>query len=155
MRLIANLRGDDILIRTMHPPRLIGPPSHELMRRFGEIAREAVRDEAPQGVTGNLKGSIDFQADGGAISEWVRVGSNLDVAEWVHEGTKPHMPPVAAITPWALSKGIPPWALAIRIKRMGTLPNPFLRRGFARAETQIGHLMTVMARSVERRFGAG
>lgn len=155
MRLTATLHGEDELIQKLHPPRLLGQPSRTLMTRFGELARDDVRAEAPEGVTGDLKGSIDFQIDAGPIAEWVRVGSPLDYAEYVHEGTRPHFPPIAAITPWALAHGIPPFVLARRIALIGTMPNPFLRRGFARSGKKLDHLMNLMARDVERSFGRG
>lgn len=148
------LKGDDILIRKLHPPRLIGLPSRDLMRSFGEIARDEAREEAPVD-TGDLRDSIDFSTDGGAISEWVRIGTNLDYAPYVHEGTRPHFPPIAAITAAANRRGIPPFLFARAIAQRGTAPNPFLRRGMARAEKRIGHLLTIAARSIERRFGAG
>lgn len=155
MRLIGELHGADDLVRKLHPPRLIGPPSRALMTRFGEIARDEARTEAPEGISGDLKGSIDFRIDGGAVSEWARIGSNLDYATYVHEGTRPHWPPIDAIAPWALSKGIPPFLVARQISRVGTMPNPFLRRGFERAGKRIDHLMTIMARQIERNFGGG
>ena len=36
------------------------------------------------------------------------------------------LPPINAITPWAKSKGINPWAVAMSIKRFGTKPHPFV-----------------------------
>lgn len=155
MRLILTLEGDQALSRKIQPSRLLGSPSHTLMANIGAAARDDIRDETPVGVTGDLKASIDFQIDSASVSEWVRVGSNLDYATYVHEGTRPHWPPIAAITPWALMKGIPPGALAASIARKGTRANPFVKRGFAQTESRMGYLLNRMARDIETRFGRG
>jgi hypothetical protein len=52
--------------------------------------------------------------------------SKQDYAVFVHEGTRPHMPPMGAITPWANRHGIPPFLVARSIARHGTKANPFL-----------------------------
>ena len=46
--------------------------------------------------------------------------------KFVDEGTRTHMPPVNSIAPWAKSKGLNPWAVAINIKKNGTKSHPFI-----------------------------
>jgi HK97 gp10 family phage protein len=60
---------------------------------------------------GTLKGSLE---------------SGQDYALYVHDGTRPHMPPISAVTPWANRHGIPPFLVARSIARHGTKANPFL-----------------------------
>ncbi len=50
----------------------------------------------------------------------------LKRALYLDEGTKPHMPPVSAIKPWANSKGLNEWTVAYSIKKKGTKAYPFL-----------------------------
>lgn len=93
--------------------------SRSLVRILGE---EKV--QAPFGVSGLLR-------DNWAVSTGRFQGilkSLSPYALFVHEGTPPHMPPIAAITPWANKKGINPWAVAMSIKKKGTKANPFLKR---------------------------
>jgi hypothetical protein len=45
---------------------------------------------------------------------------------YLDEGTKPHMPRVDSIRPWAEARGLNAWAVAINIKKYGTRPQPFL-----------------------------
>lgn len=44
---------------------------------------------------------------------------------FVAKGTKPHWPPIKAITKWANRKGIAPFLVARAIARRGTKANPF------------------------------
>lgn len=49
-------------------------------------------------------------------------------AWWVHDGTRPHFPPISSIEWWARRKGISPWAVARSISKRGTKANPFMDR---------------------------
>ncbi len=51
--------------------------------------------------------------------------NTTDYAIFVAKGTKPHWPPIKAITKWANRKGIPPFLVARSIARKGTKANPF------------------------------
>lgn len=68
---------------------------------------------------GHLKGSIH--------AEGTEAVAGADYAAAVEYGAAPHMPPVSAITPWALAHGIAPWALALAIRRRGTPAQPYMR----------------------------
>lgn len=46
-------------------------------------------------------------------------------AIYVHEGTKPHFPPLEAIAPWAERHNIPPFLVARAIAQKGTKAQPF------------------------------
>ncbi|MEI7890919.1 MAG: HK97 gp10 family phage protein [bacterium] len=51
--------------------------------------------------------------------------NTTEYAIFVAKGTKPHWPPIKAITKWANRKGIPPFLVARSIARKGTKANPF------------------------------
>ena len=51
--------------------------------------------------------------------------ADTDYAVFVHEGSKPHWPPIDAIEPWANRHGIPPFMAARSIATKGTKANPF------------------------------
>lgn len=48
-------------------------------------------------------------------------------ALYVHEGTRPHWVPLAAIKGWADRHGIPPFLVQRAIARKGTKPKPFFK----------------------------
>ena len=87
-----------------------------------DIQREEVK-QAPHD-TGNLQRSIQFRYQ--PIQAIIEPVANY--ATYVHEGTKPHHPPVRAIQGWALKRGINPFALAKSMARKGTPPNKFVER---------------------------
>ena len=58
---------------------------------------------------------------------WIlRIYSTKEYAQWVNDGTKPHMPPISAIEGWCKRKGLEPWAVAMNIKKYGTKPHQFI-----------------------------
>lgn len=82
--------------------------------------------EAPRGVTQQL-------AKGIKVLITVTIATIRPTAPhsiYIEKGTAPHMPPIDAITPWAESKGLNPWAVALSIKKKGTVANPFVDRTF-------------------------
>lgn len=74
--------------------------------------------------TGNLKNnwSTKFGRFEGSLF------SNAPYGMAVNNGSRPHMPPMNAITTWALKRGLNPWAVAKSIAKNGTRPNPFWDR---------------------------
>lgn len=93
--------------------------NRSLLRIWG-----AEKLEAPFGVSGVLRDN--WQVKVGRFEGALVAGAPYAV--FVEEGTKPHMPPIEAIEPWAKKKGISPWAVAISISKKGTKANPFLQR---------------------------
>ena len=73
----------------------------------------------------------------GSMRIEVRNDSTAPKWDWLEEGTRPHMPPVAAITPWAKDHDIDPWALAMIIKKEGTKAQPFIDRAMRDTEPLI------------------
>lgn len=80
-------------------------------------------------VTGRLSGSITTvraERDGVPV---VLVGTNVEYARFVHNGTLPHWPPRSAMAAWLAAKGGDPrnaFLVARAISRRGTPPKPFL-----------------------------
>lgn len=58
-------------------------------------------------------------------------------AIFVHEGTRPHFPPLAAIEGWADRHGIPPYLVARSIASKGTKRHPFFDDAAKEGEGQI------------------
>jgi hypothetical protein len=105
----------------------------EMLLRYDERARlrvDSAQRETAQKVAararalapvfdGHLKASI--RAYG------TEAVAGADYAAAVEYGAAPHMPPVSAVTAWALAHGMRPWALALAIKRRGTPAQPYMR----------------------------
>lgn len=54
------------------------------------------------------------------------LNANTQYALYVHEGTRPHYPPLIALEPWARRHGIPAILVQRAIGRNGTKPRPFM-----------------------------
>ncbi len=106
------------------------------VRNFNEAIRRSLisiqRDAmklAPRD-TGKLKSSWDLQV--GFLRGTLEPTANYAV--FVHEGTRPHFPPISAIAPWAQRHGIPPFLVARSIARRGTQGIPFLQASASQNE---------------------
>lgn len=88
--------------------------------------------------TGRLQNSI--AKDFNRFNLEMRVGTNVKYAIFVHEGTKPHWPPIDALRPWARSHGISPFVVARAIARKGTKAQPFIKRAVDESENKINRI---------------
>lgn len=95
-----------------------------LVRVLGEEKKTA-----PFGVSGGLRDrwSIKLGRFTGSLVSGVKYGMGVE------KGTKPHAVPVSAIAPWAIKKGLNPWAVVNSIKKKGTKANPFFERAVGQA----------------------
>lgn len=110
------------------------------VRVFDAVIRKAIyelqseaRKEAPVDM-GFLRGT-------GMQTSFTPLVGKLENASpyafYVHEGTKPHWPPMAAIKPWADRHGIPAFVVARSIAKKGTKANPFFDRAIEKAQPKI------------------
>jgi hypothetical protein len=97
----------------------LGPAINDLMDLLGGMVEHDAKAFAPK-KTGRLAQSIHHEVNDGVF----RVGSNLDVALWMEEGTRPHVirPRNAKALMWPGADH--PYAL---VNHPGTRPSPFLR----------------------------
>lgn len=113
----------------------------EVERELGVIGEEIVQaasdylDEHRINVDGDIKKSLYQEVERVKDALKLTVGAGVAHAVYVHEGTKPHWPPVAPIREWVRKKlGIADRAqirrvaflVARKIARSGTRPKPFL-----------------------------
>lgn len=105
----------DQMKRTMYvATSKIKTTARELVPVDRGILRRSIRDEVRYGIRG-LKGIIE---------------AGEQYASSVEYGTKPHFPPVSALSSWARKRGINPYALAVAISKRGTKPHPFMKPAF-------------------------
>jgi len=92
------------------------------------LVKNVVASKAPRGVSGDLRNQWKIEMSrfsGSLVSTAQSDGYNYGLA--VEKGTAPHFPPVSKIAPWAVKRGLNPWAVAKSIAKKGTKANPFLK----------------------------
>lgn len=120
------------LRRLLNSPQ--GPLVQEMLRAGNRVRNEALPlipvDE------GRLRADlhVEIQTDErGNTSVWV--GSRLTYAAAVHNGSRPHFPPVAPLLGWVRRHGMPPgaaYAIQQKIGAVGTKAHPFLATAIRR-----------------------
>jgi hypothetical protein len=126
------------LKRNLSATYLVGVPLRDYLQEATETVRDIAKEEAPEDL-GELRKSHVALVDNAALPAWGRMevrAVSKDGAPYpifVHEGTKPHFPPVSAIAPWAQRHNINPFVLARSIAQKGTKPNPWLERAVDKA----------------------
>ncbi len=146
------LRGLEELRKKLNPNVLLGKPLREAMLKSVLFLEAEVKSRTPVD-TGRLRGSITHSIAPDPIPLWAKVGTNVEYAPFVEEGTRPHWPPIEAIKPWARRHRLSPWAVAVAIARRGTKGAHMFRRAFEAAEGQIRRFLDGVARDIETRFG--
>jgi hypothetical protein len=148
MVITYHVEGLPELLNKLQTRRLIAAPVSRFFRSAGFRIQGRAMQKAPVD-TGFLKNSIQPEFDSGSPMRYVRVGTNAQQAAPMEFGTRPHFPPVRAITPWAQRHGIDPFALALSIARKGTKPHPFLKPALDESVPDIRALLSVMGREIE------
>jgi len=116
-------------------PQISAREFHKAIKRMGDdVEREAkdrnVTNRTPVD-TNILRNSILNRTIG--LTATIR--PHVSYADAVHEGTKPHWPPIKAIEPWARRHKISPFAVARAISKKGTKARPFMQWALDRAES--------------------
>lgn len=107
-------------------PDVVAKESRDAIMRSLILLQAAAKERTPRdrgGLWNSIKPKMISSLEGQLVIE----GTGEEYAIFVHEGTRPHFPPLAAIAPWAESHGIPAFALALSIARKGTKPYPFFK----------------------------
>ena len=112
-----------------------------------------MKDEAPTGVSSDLKRDITSEKMGSSWDAAWRVYSPQNYALAVEEGSRPHAAPFEAIRHWAEHKGLDPGAVWWHIYHYGTKANPFARRAMDKLTSEgIGNVLSAyMGQSVAMR----
>jgi hypothetical protein len=84
-----------------------------------------------------LQGSISSRITGGGASLVGEIGPSVRYGLFVERGTRPHWPPVAAVSGWARRHGISPFLVARSIARKGTRAQPFMGPALERNRDRI------------------
>jgi HK97 gp10 family phage protein len=128
----VKITGLDELIRGLAagqkatPAEMRGAMELSLITVESDMRRLVPRD------TGQLGNSITHGISGSNTDMVGVVGPTARYGAFVEFGTRPHWPPIAAISPWAYRHGIPPFIVARAIARHGTKPRPFVQPAWDR-----------------------
>ena len=135
---------------------LLSGPMRKGMERIGQAGELIAKREVPVD-TGTLRRGQTHQVDKKDPPEFVRIGSDLNYARFVHgdfneskSRTRPHFPPAAALEGWARRHGIPVFALQRAIGRRGTPFNPYLTRTMDKLKGIVRSTMSKVATDVEK-----
>lgn len=128
------------LRRLLNSPH--GPMAGELLRAGNRVRNEALPLVPVDENRLRADVHVELTEDtAGNLSAWV--GSRLRYAAAVHNGSRPHFPPVAPLLKWVRRHGMPPgaaYAIQQKIGAEGTTGVPFLtlalRRVFPNATTR-------------------
>jgi hypothetical protein len=129
-------------------PSLVSGPMHRFFNRSVLTVKGRAQDNVPR-FDGHLANSIEAEVDTARLPQWGRVGSNAEHALPVEMGSRPHFPPVSAITPWAEAHGIAPFAVAVGISRHGTKAQPFMVPALENSRSEIAGYLHRAASEIE------
>ena len=114
-------------------PAEINVIENRLLERFGNSFQYNItRKEAPRGVTGKLRGSINYDIRNISNTKHLNVFSHSPYAFAVHQGRDAYTPrKTRDLERWALSRGFDSVEDLINvISKRGTRANPFFDRTF-------------------------
>lgn len=138
-------------------PKLVGEPMKKFLTASALKVEQHAKDEFRGWGrdTGLLFASLQTKVDSATFPRWATVGTTNPYAIYVHgeppnppERSRPHWPPIDAITPWAKRHGIPPFLVARAIARRGTKLVPFLSRGLTKAQSFIDDQLAKMGAAI-------
>jgi len=73
---------------------------------------------------GKLRSSVNYKLKQKNANFIITI-KYLKYGDYIETGTKPHFPPIKAITKWAERKGLNPFAVQQSIGKKGTKPQPW------------------------------
>ena len=138
------------LLHKLDDPHLVGDP----LREFFEKASIHVEDEAKRRSevdTGRTRASHTHEIDAIVVPLWARIGPNTKYARPLHDGSRPHFPPVAAIEAWARRHGMAGrgYAIARAIARRGTKGRPWLRDALVASRSAVNGYWKIAGAQIE------
>ena len=163
------ITGAESLRKRLKANNLLMTPLRNYMNGAGKIIKEKSKEHAPVD-TGALRRSIKYTRvkNTGRITNKVRIFASAPHASFVHGNpnkkfrmsepfnrTRPHFPPVKALTGWAKRHGMNPYLVANSIAQKGTPIVPFLKMGFRDSAPERKVLLSVAGKQIERQFKKG
>ena len=161
--------GVESLRKRLKANNLLMTPLRNYLNGTGKIIKEKSKLHAPVD-TGALQRSIKYTRvkKSGRIPNKVLVYASAKHSSFVHgdpnkkfrmtkpfNRTRPHFPPVKALTGWAKRHGMNPYVVANSIAQKGTPIVRFLKMGFRDSAPERKVLLSVATKQIERQFKKG
>lgn len=129
VQLTLDVRGVERLARKLNSEYLYVEPFRRALEAGGICLERPIKEQTPVD-TGRLRNSVETQL--GTYGELTAtVGTNVTYAPYVELGTRPHWPPLEALTVWARRHGTTPFLVARAIARRGTRGRHMFRDALA------------------------
>lgn len=131
-------------------PQLVAGPISRFARKSGFHVMDLAMTKARAHIfDGTINNSFAVDVDPSPIPRSVTVSNNAEHAIYHEKGTRPHFPPVWAITPWAEAHGWEPYALAVHISKVGTRAYPFMEPALTEAIPAMRGFLATAAAEIE------
>lgn len=130
------------MLKKMHPA--IQQALLRFLTKSGIIVKSSAKAYAPVD-TSNLRGGISYRLEG---IRQVIIGPNVDYGIYVEKGTKPHFPPVKALSEWAgrvLGDASLGFVIARGISRKGTKKQPYMQPAL---QDNLGNIRGIFFREI-------
>jgi len=124
------------------------------------LLEREVKEKIPTGATGLTRQSVTSDVMSTPAGVLGVVGSSQPAALFVEEGTRPHMPPPAALQPWVRAvlgldeqraKSVA-FAIALKIRARGTKAQRPFRRTLDENETQVVRMFEAAAERIAQQL---
>ncbi len=112
----------------------------EQVKKGMTVSTGAVKTKARELVpvdTGRLRQSIVSDVKGTGFDVVGVVSPKEKYGVYVELGTKPHFPPVGALSKWAKKRGLNPYLIARSISKKGTKPHPFMAPALEKSKEKV------------------
>jgi HK97 gp10 family phage protein len=140
----VKIHGLEPLKRKLHSARA-DAPVQRFLDRGSIFTQSRARENAPVD-RGRLRNSIGIEKP---TVRSRRIGPNVNYAEWVETGTRPHWPPPGALAGWARRHGVSEYAVRRKIGLYGTKAQPYMRPAAEAAEPFMRSLVPILAAEIE------
>lgn len=150
--LVISIQGlDELRAKFQKSPQKVSAELYKALLKSGITMQRLGREEAPID-RGQLRNKIKYMLRAGSVEIGPR---GVPYAAAVHEGSRPHFPPIKALTGreesldlWARRHGMDPFLLARSIARKGTRANPFMTRALGRGTNDVRRLFNVAVQRI-------
>ena len=151
MEITYTIEGIEELVKKLESKALLGQALRDIFNKATLTLQRNVQTRTKID-TGRLRGSITTEVDNAPLPKWGKVGTNTTYAPYVEWDTRPHWPPIAAITPWAHRHGISPFVVALAISKHGTKGVHMFEQGLEASKPDIDRIVDEAATTIEEKF---
>ncbi len=159
MEIKIEVTGLQEVTRKLQTDALLGESLSTAMEASAINVQRLARQNAPS-WRNVLRNSITYDLKGSILPLQARIGpmrgpatQYASVMEFGREAGS-RQPPVAAITPWALAKGLNPYVVARLIARKGIKGRFYMKRAAQESQEFIRRRFEDAVKDIERRFAA-